>query len=126
MKLKFQKSVNDIRGRIIFCKYGDLFLNIVETKKGFSRGGHYHNFDSEHFLLSGKVEFREKNLVTNEEKISMINSPSVIKVISNSAHLLTALEDTLFVEYFENAYSATDYSEYRSVVIQKMTKIKSD
>jgi len=124
MKLEFQKSVDDIRGRIIFCKYGDLSLNIVETKRGFSRGGHYHDFDSEHFLLSGRVEFREKNLITNEEKISIIDAPSIIRVISNSAHLLTALEDTLFVEYFKNDYSATDYSEYRSIVIQKMTDRK--
>ena len=49
---------------------------------------------------------------------------SIIRVTSNSAHLLTALEDTIFVEYFKNDYSATDYSEYRSIVIQKMTDRK--
>ena len=44
MKLEFLKSVMDSRGRIMFCKYGDLSINIVETKKGFSRGGHFHEF----------------------------------------------------------------------------------
>ncbi len=65
MKLEFIKSVSDILGTILFYSFGKSAINFVETKKGFSRGGHYHQFKSDHVLLQGKIEFRELNLNTN-------------------------------------------------------------
>jgi hypothetical protein len=37
-----------------------------------------------------------------------------------TAHLLTAITDTMFAEEFGEGYSAIEYPEYRSIVIQKM------
>ena len=51
MMLKFNKSTSDVRGTILFCSYGKLMVNFVHTKKGFSRGGHYHKFKSDHILV---------------------------------------------------------------------------
>jgi len=115
MNLEFKKEFGDIRGKIIFLEYGDKSVNVMEIKQGFARGGHYHKTDTVHFLLSGKVEYREENIKTGTEKISMISSPQIIFVPANTAHLLIALENSLFFEVFEN-YEDTIYPKYRKIV----------
>jgi len=120
MQLEFNKSVSDIRGIILFCSFGKLIIHFVETKKGFSRGGHYHKFKSDHILLQGKIEFTEFNINTNSEKIRILTAPITISVEPNVAHLLTALEDSIFLEYFNSEYSSTEYIPYRTIVEKKM------
>ena len=119
MELKYENQASDARGTIIFLSYGNKKLNIVEIKKGFSRGGHYHTFETRHFLLKGTIEYREKNLHTDTEKKEIISAPQIIVVPAMTAHLLTAQEDTIFAEEFVQDYSATDYAEYRKIVTQK-------
>lgn len=121
MELSFEKETHDVRGKIIFLTYGDKRLNIVEIKKGFSRGGHYHPFDSKHVLISGKIKYREKNLKTDKEMIQEIVAPATISVPSDTAHILTAIEDVIFIEEFLSSYTATDYPEYRNIVKKDMT-----
>ena len=120
MKLEFKKSFSDVRGIILFCSFGKSSLHFVKTKKGFSRGGHYHKFKSDHILLKGKIEFKEFNISTNSEQIRILSSPTTISVEPNVAHLLTALEDTVFLEFFHSEYSSTDYIPYRTIVEKKM------
>ncbi len=120
MALRFEKSVEDNRGQILFLKHGRKSMNIVEIKAGFARGGHYHSFETRHFLISGKTEVREKNLDTNRETVRTVSAPSIIVVQPRTAHLLTALEDAIFVEGFSGDYSATEYPEYRKIIMQKM------
>lgn len=120
MLLEFDKSISDVRGTIIFCSYGKLKINFVQTKKGFLRGGHYHKFKSDHILLRGKIEFKTLNLATNTEQIYILSAPHNISVDPNTAHLLTSLEDSLFLEYFDTEYSSIDYLPYRSIVNKKM------
>ena len=120
MKLEFKKSFSDVRGIILFCSYGKSSLHFVKTKKGFSRGGHYHKFKSDHILLQGKIEFKEFNISTNSEQIRILSSPTTISVEPNVAHLLTALEDTVFLEFFNFEYSSTDYIPYRTIVEKKI------
>ena len=122
MTLEFNKSVSDVRGTILFCSFGKSTINFVETKKGFSRGGHYHEFKSDHILLQGKIEFRELNLSTNMEQIRILSAPCTVSVEPNIAHLLTALEDSLFLECFDIEYSAIDYFPYRNIVDEKIDK----
>lgn len=120
MKLKFNKSISDIRGIILFCSFGKSTVHLVETKKGFSRGGHYHKFKSDHILLRGKIEFKKFNIDTNLEQIHILSAPITISVEPNVPHLLTALEDSLFLEYFDSEYSSVDYPPYRTIVEKKM------
>lgn len=120
MKLEFNKSVSDIRGTTLFCSFGKLIIHFVETKKGFSRGGHYHKFKSDHILLRGKIEFKDLNFSKNFEQTRIILAPFTISVESNVAHLLTALDDSLFLECFDTEYSAIDYFPYRNIVDEKI------
>jgi hypothetical protein len=115
VSLKFENQYEDKRGKILFLKYNNKNINLIEIKKGFARGGHFHQTDTSHFLISGKIEYREENIQTRQEKISIISSPQIISVSAKTAHLLTALEDSLFFEVFEN-YEDTVYLKYRKIV----------
>jgi hypothetical protein len=115
LSLKFKKYVEDKRGKILFLKYNDKNINLIEIKKGFARGGHFHQTITNHFLISGKIEYHEENIITGEEKISIILSPRIIHTSSNLAHLVIAKEDSLFFEVFKN-YEDTVYPKYRKIV----------
>jgi hypothetical protein len=116
MNLQFEKHVEDKRGKILFFSVGDKKFNIVETKKGFARGGHFHNFSSTHILLYGKMEITEENLNNGIEQTKKISAPSIINVDQNIAHLFLAIEDSVFIEIFEGTYQATDHPKYRKTV----------
>src|SRR3989338_1003998 len=121
MILEFKKLAEDVRGKILFLLYnGTKSLNIAEIKKGFARGGHYHPYEQYHVILSGKVEYREESLDTKKEQNRIINGPEIIKVPPNTAHLLIALEDTLFFESFDKDYIATNYPKYRKIVEERI------
>lgn len=120
MEMRYEKEASDVRGSVIFMSYGDKKVNLVEIKSGFSRGGHYHDFASSHHIISGKIEYREKDIDSGTEKILTVSAPATISVPPRTAHLLTAIEDTLFAEAFETDYSATEYPEYRKIVTEKM------
>ena len=121
MGLEFNKTVEDVRGKILFLSYdGKKSLNIAEIKKGFARGGHYHPYEQYHVILSGKVEYREESLDTKKEQIRIVNGLEILKVQPNIAHLLIALEDTLFFESFDKDYIATNYPKYRKIVEERM------
>jgi hypothetical protein len=121
MKLEYEKQITDARGTIIFLKYGGKSLNLVQIKKGFARGGHYHTFQTRHHLITGTIEYREKDMASGQEKIQIISGPAVITVPPMAAHLLIAQEDTVFAEEFAKDYSATEYPPYRDIVMQKMS-----
>ncbi len=120
MDLKFEKEVEDVRGKIIFFKYGNKRINFVEIKNGYARGGHYHNFESEHVIITGKIEYMETDVNTGKETTKIFSYPSVIRVPPQKAHLLLALGDSFFVETFDDQYEAITYPPYRDIVENKM------
>jgi quercetin dioxygenase-like cupin family protein len=120
MNLEFEKEVEDVRGKIVFYKYGDKRISIVEIKKGYARGGHYHKSESEHILVSGKIEYKETDVKTGKETTKIFLPLSVIRVLPNMAHLLIAVEDTVFIEIFDDRYESTTYIDYRNIVEEKM------
>jgi len=119
---EYLKTVSDERGSLIFMKNNSHLLNFVEIKKGFSRGGHFHNFFSTHNIISGKVEYLEYDTKTNVERKEIYTTPSIIDVRPFVAHLLTALEDVLFVENFGEKYTTTYFPRYRKIVDEKISK----
>ena len=120
MTLQFEKQVEDKRGSILFLSLGTKKINIVEMKKGFARGGHFHNFPSTDIIVYGKIELREENLNNSVEQIKKISAPSIINIQQNTAHLFIALEDSMFVETFDGEYQASDYPKYRKIVDERL------
>lgn len=115
-----EKEVEDKRGKIIFLSFKGKKINILELKKGFSRGGHYHKFPTRHLIISGKIEYRGKDVNTGKEKKQLFASNDMIETPANEAHMLTAMDDSMFLEVFENEYDATVFPEYRSIVDSKL------
>lgn len=118
--LKFEGQVEDIRGKIMFFSYGDKKINMSDIKKGFARGGHYYDSEQIRIIISGKIEYRTKNIVTGEEQIMMMDAPRSIVLEPKTAHIFTALEDTVLIELFDNREGRTNYPEYRTMVENKM------
>ena len=120
MKLNLEKEIDEVRGKINFFSFGNKKIHFVETRKGFARGGHYHSFPSTHILISGLIEYREENIENNQEHVKKIQAPAIINTTANFAHLIIALEDSLFIEIFEKSYEATNYNKYRKIVNEKL------
>lgn len=118
--MRIEKEVEDARGKIFFLSHGDEKVNLVEIKKGFARGGHYHTIAQDHIIISGKLEYREENVKTGQEKIKIVDVPTIIHVPAHTAHLLMAIEDTLFLETFNKTIESINYPKYRNIVEERM------
>lgn len=118
--LKLDKQFEDVRGKIFFFSHGNTGINLIEIKKGFARGGHYHKYDQVHIIISGKIEIRQENIETGNEEVKIITSPETIRIPQNTAHLFTALVDSSFLEIFDYQYEATTYPKYRKIVEERM------
>lgn len=53
-------ETEDKRDKIIWIASGDKDIQVVETKKGFSRSGNYHPINSGRLLISGQIVYRER------------------------------------------------------------------
>lgn len=120
MELKYIKEGGDIRGKILFFTYDKTKINLFEIKKGFARGGHYHNYDITHTLITGKIEHRIENIETKQEQILIVTAPAILEIPAKSANLIIAIEDSVFTEVFSEEYKSTVYDKYRNIVHQKI------
>lgn len=119
-EFSIEKIIEGIRGKNTFLKLGNAQLILVETNKGFSRGGHYHKTSTNHSLLSGKMHVLLKNIRTGDETEKIVESPSQIPIPAFYAHVLTAISDTMIFESFPDGYEDIVYPEYRKIVLEKM------
>lgn len=120
MTLEFKGEGGDKRGKILFFTNNETKVNLFEVKKGFARGGHYHDYDIIHTLVTGKIEHHVEDVDTKKEEVSVLIAPSIMKIPAKSANLIIALEDSIFTEVFCDEYKSVVYEKYRNVVIQKM------
>ena len=120
MNLEFEKEVDDVRGKIRFYSHGKTKINLIETRKGFARGGHYHKYEQDHVLISGQVEVRYFDISTNQETIQTFHAPSIIHITKNIAHLFIAIEDSVFIETSDSEYEVTNFPKYRQIVEERM------
>lgn len=124
MTLKVTDETNDVRGRIVWLASENKEIHLVEVKKGYARGGHYHPFPSTHFIASGRVIYRENDLNGNERE-RVFESNSIITTPANIAHIMIALEDTIFMEIFDLPYRATIFPLFRKIVEENMNSPKA-
>ncbi len=119
MELNYIKEGGDIRGKILFFTYDKTKINLFEVKKGFARGGHYHDYDITHMLITGKIEHRIENIETKQEQISIVTAPAILEIPAKYANLIIAIEDSVFTEVFSEEYKSIVYDKYRNIVNQK-------
>ena len=75
--------------KIFFFKFNNLKTNLFELKKGFARGGHFHDYEVVHTLVFGKIEHRMKNLDSKKETIEILQTMRA----DEDAHAQQAVEN---------------------------------
>ena len=113
----------------MFFSFGNKFLNVIEIKKGFARGGHYHKYQQDQIILFGKVEYREENIFEKKEnplKMLVEFSPrkhknEMIKLVN----LLNKLKKLGFYAYYlkepRKPIDVKSQSDYEKLVKKPIT-----
>lgn len=117
------KEDRDVRGLRCHFEYKDNIVTIFEIKKGFSRGGQYHENDVKHILISGKVEYRKEDIDSKKETIDLLTPYSTITLPPRNSDLITALEDSVMIGIYKNENFQKIYQKHSKIV---KTKMKND
>jgi len=117
-ELRVEKILSDNRGSIINLGFKKRTFEVFELKEGSLRAGHYHDCKATIVVLSGKIEYQEKDMCCDaSEKSLVLKEGDLITTESNHAHLLSGVEHSLVMEWRENAIFKTEnYPPMRSRV----------
>jgi dTDP-4-dehydrorhamnose 3,5-epimerase-like enzyme len=99
------------RGEFVQISYREEIRHVAlfEIKRGFSRGGHYHEKKEEVFyVVRGKIKAKMMDLDTHHEEERLFETGDRIRIEPRCAHLFYALEDTLVVEYSPQIFEPED------------------
>jgi hypothetical protein len=118
--MKFTGKDGDVRGQRWNFQDNENLISLFEIKKGFSRGGQYHENEVTHVLISGKIEYRKENVLTGKEEISTLDSFSSTLLPPNTSDLITALEDSVMVGIYKNEPEKKYYEKHSRIVKEKM------
>src|ERR671914_2175641 len=95
-----EKIVSDKRGSIINLRFKKRIFEVFELKEGSLRAGHYHDCKVTIVVLSGEIEYQEKDISHNgPEKSLTLKEGDLIITESNHAHLLSGLKHSLVLEW---------------------------
>lgn len=114
-----------MRGTRWIFQDNDNLISLFEIKKGFVRGGQYHENDVIHILISGSIEYKKENIVTKQKEIIHLDSFSSIHLPPNTSDLITALEDSVMVGLYKKEAVDRFYQKHRTIVNNKIQKNSS-
>jgi len=118
--MEFKEKDEDIRGKRWNFQDKSNLISLFEIKKGFVRGGEYHKNEVIHILISGKVEYRKENVITQKEEIKILESYSLIHLPPKTSDLIIALEDSIMIGVYKKEINKTFYQKHRQIVKEKM------
>ncbi|MGD0476751.1 MAG: hypothetical protein ABSB29_01125 [Nitrososphaerales archaeon] len=119
MKLSTARKVSDSddsRGDIFeLGDCGNVHINVLTTRKGHIRGGHYHDYNEEFFVVSGKFEFHSG--FEGVDDITIRGANETIVTIPGVPHYVKALEDSVMIEFRPcgTKYKPIDYEPFRKL-----------
>ena len=105
------KRWSEERGEFVQVAYLEEIrhLALFEIKRGFSRGGHYHERKEEIFyIVSGKIKASFLDLDTREKAEGTFEKGDRLRIRPRCAHVFSGLEDTVIVEYSPQFYDPED------------------
>lgn len=116
--LAVQKILSDKRGSIINLGFKKRTFEVFELKEGSLRAGHYHDCKATIVVLSGELEYQEKDMCCDaSEKSLVLKEGDLIVTQSNYAHLLTGVKHSLVLEWRESeVFKTENYPPMRSRV----------
>lgn len=104
----------DARGEANFIEIGGKMFNAVYTKAGILRGGHFHPYMQYCIILQGDIEMTLKE--GESERVMVKKQNELIAIPAGVPHLFKSLTDSVFLEWMEKPYEATNYEPYRTLV----------
>lgn len=100
-KLNVDFEFSDERGRLlqlVHCGYRQ--INLLESKKGTVRGGHYHRLTSEaFFVMQGSVDVALKQ--GPEQETVRFQKGDFFLIRPNTVHSLSACEDNILLALYD-------------------------
>ena len=114
--MKFEKEETDIRGFRYIYLDNKKIITLFQIKKGFVRGGQYHQDDTQEFLIAGKVEYHKENIFTKEETVEILDAPCITILPKNNSDLIIALADSILVGVYPKD-KITFYDKHKKIVL---------
>ena len=115
--MKFEKEETDIRGFRYIYLDNKKIITLFQIKKGFVRGGQYHQDDTQEFLIAGKVEYHKENIFTKEETVEILDAPCITILPKNNSDLIIALADSILVGVYPKEKIIAFYDKHRKIVL---------
>ena len=108
----------DQRGEIRRFSLQGTDFAAISTKKGFYRGGDFHNVVQYIVVVRGEFEVttreNERDVVTKKRAGELVSFPPMIP------HLLKALTDSVFIEWLDGPFHVEHYLPYRKLVEEQL------
>ena len=108
----------DRRGAIFRISLVDKDYLFVQMRERSMRGGHYHGSETFHLVVQGRIRFELVEPVSREKRHVTAVPMDIIRVNAGVAHLLEALEDSMFIEPLRKHGSTVDFEPQRARVIR--------
>jgi dTDP-4-dehydrorhamnose 3,5-epimerase-like enzyme len=105
------KRWEEERGEFVQISYREESRHLVlfEIRKGFSRGGHFHERKNEVFyIFRGAIRATFLDVDTLESEEHVLGKGDRIRIQPRCGHLFYGLEDTLVVEYSPQVFDPED------------------
>ena len=115
-KFSLEKTGVDSRGSTFKAVIAGKEYLFLEMRKGALRGGHYHDRETLHLVLSGRIKFEIADPFTAEQTEIVARPMEAVLVTAGKAHLLEALEDSMFMESLDKEKSTVDFEPQRARV----------
>lgn len=99
-KIKPYFKNKDLRGKMLGIGQFHWMkeANYIESKKGSTRGGHYHKKTKElFFIIEGKIKVKVENLNTNYQKTFTVNKMDIFLIEPYDVHTFYILEDAKWI-----------------------------
>ena len=117
MKKILNEIISDRRGTNVFTTIKRHKAMVSYTKKGYYRGGDYHNCDQLFYVIKGRVKYWIK--IKGKEKVMILKEGDMYIAKASNPHLIKALMDVVFLEVFLGKDTNTFYyEEYRKRVLK--------
>lgn len=116
--LNVEKIFSDKRGSIVNLSFKKKTFEVFELREGSLRAGHYHDCKATIVVLSGEIEYKEKDMTYDApEKSLILKEGDLVVTESSHAHLLSGLKHSLVLEWREKELFKTEnYPPMRSKV----------
>jgi quercetin dioxygenase-like cupin family protein len=112
-KYSLERTGTDRRGSTFKAVIAGKEYRFLEMRKGALRGGHYHDRETLHIVLWGRIKFEIADPLTSEQIKIEVKPMEAVKIPAGKAHLLEAVEDSLFMEPLDTEKSTVDFKPQR-------------